>query len=155
MIAAPRATNGAHGPSPPAPTDHAPTRLFERKLRLAEQLQCRDLFAELASLDECIAAALLERATLDGEVRAAQRRLDELETLAALGVEGKNEAERKALRVKALHDDPFYAETTATLATKEASLAELDANLERWKRQAKRVELTIRYRTEVLGFLAG
>lgn len=136
------------------PSDPA-TALFERKLKLAEGLSCRQLLADWDALDAQLDAANRERAECDERVRAAHAQLAEAESLAALTVEGKNETERKARKLQALRDDPTYREAAAAVGDAERRRTEAEADAEALRRQARRVEKAIDYRIAALRLLGG
>jgi chromosome segregation ATPase len=128
---------------------------LERRLRLGEQLSCRELFAELEQLDEQIVALTARVAELDRVLSYRQGELSDLETLAALGVEGKNEAERKARRIEALRNDATYQAALDLLRSTQAERDRVEAELDAAKRKARRIERRIEYQVAVLRFLGG
>lgn len=138
------------------PTDRRPevASLADRKMHLAEQFSCRALFVELEQADAAFVRAL--GAKLDAEARIARGKaeLEDLATLAGLAVEGKNEIERRANRVKALNQDAAYRDAVKTQRAAESEAARIEADLETARRTARRLELNIRYRTAVLEVLA-
>jgi chromosome segregation ATPase len=131
--------------------------LLDRKLRLAEALECRTLLADLADLDEQIAALVRGRVELDLQIQAAKGALAEAETLAALNadVTGSNEAQRKLQREAAVLADPAFRAATAELRRLEAQLAHYEADLDTAKRRERRLTRTIDYRVAALRFLGG
>lgn len=129
--------------------------MLDRKLKLMERLSCHDLFLELESLDEQMISLVARQADLDREIRQRQAELAEAEALAALNVEGKNETERKARKIEALHADVAYQTALDTLRVAEAELAQTSSALEALKRKARRVERRIEYQTAILRFLGG
>ena len=137
-----------------APREATTDTLLSRKARLAEQFSCRSLFTELELADAAVVTAL--GAKLDAEARVAHGKaeLDDLETLAGLVVEGRNETERKANRVKALGENAAYRAALEVQRDAEASLARIEADLETAKRTARRLEARIRYNVAVLEVLA-
>lgn len=151
----PRNGTTATRPAQPKSPDAA-TALFERKLRLvAEQLSCRDLFAELEGLDTDIEVRSRERNDIEAQLAAAQAAIAELEALVALQVEGKNETERKANKVALLKVDEGYQAALRTVRELEAKRLELDTDLHALGRKARRVERRIDYNTGAMRFLGG
>ena len=133
-----------------SPAEH----LFNRRLALARELSCASLFEEIAANDRAIADAEAELTKATLTVKATQTDAEETEALLALGVEGKNETERKARRVEALRSDPAYQSITSGLRMLESSQAEVRDRLEALKRNGKRLTLLIEYRIAILRAVA-
>jgi hypothetical protein len=131
------------------------TALFERKLKLAESLSCRHLFADLEAVDAQIDQALRERVERDQRLAAAQAQVADTEALIALQAEGKNETERKARRTQLLLEDTAYQQALATVRDLDRQRDELDVALESLRRQARRIERQIEYRIAAMRLLGG
>lgn len=135
--------------------DTVMTALYDRKLRQAESLECRGLLADLEAADQGIGRYLSERAHAEHELAAAKAALADAEVVAAAGVTGANETERRTNRALAVRDDPAHQRCLAEHRRAELHLAEIDAALDAEKRAARRLERTVEYRIAVMRFLGG
>lgn len=131
------------------------TALLDRKLKLMDQLRCRELIVEIEGVDERIIARLGEQAELQQQLAAAQAELSDAEALVALTVEGKNDVERKARRVAALRDDPAYEVAAGSAQALDQQLSAVAVDIESLKRRHRRAERQIEYRVACLRFLGG
>lgn len=131
------------------------TTLFDRKLKLGEALNCRQLFADWDEIDAQSEQATRDRIDLDQRLTIAQAQAADAECLAALTVDGKNDAERKARKTQALRDDPAYGEAMAVVRDLERQRAELDATTDALRRKARRIERNIEYRIAALRMMGG
>lgn len=129
--------------------------LFDRKLKLMERLNCQSLFVELDDWDHRIEQLATERVSIDQQLRTNLAQQDEIETLAVLGVEGKNEAERKARKIEILRRDEGWQMVTGAVSEAQAKLAQADADLDSLKRKARRAELQIKYQVAIIAMLGG
>lgn len=146
--------NGTAQPTKQAVLDPA-TALFERKLKLADQFSCRSLLVELETVDAELADLFGQIERVNLKLKASTAQAEEHATLLTIGVEGKNEQERKENRAKLVHQDTAHGAMLAAIGAIEAERAGLLERHEAAKRAAKRIELTVQYRTEVLRFLGG
>jgi hypothetical protein len=132
------------------------TALFERKLKLvADQLSCRQLFVDLEAADTAIETGVWSRVEIDQRLAAAQAEQADAEAMVSLTVDGKNEAERKAQKIRLLRDDPAYQSATAAVRDIERRRAEADAEAEALRRKSRRIERQIEYRIAALRLLGG
>lgn len=129
--------------------------LLDRKLKIGESLSCRQLFIDLEEIDAQIEEAARERIALDQLLTASQAQLAEAESLAALTVEGKNEAERKAKKTQLLREDPAYCDALGAVRDAEFKRAEADVLAETLKRKARRIERQVEYRIAALRMIGG
>lgn len=124
--------------------------LLERKLQIVKQANCKELFDQIREADNLIAAGESELSKVTLQLQAAKAQAEEFEDLAVLTVEGKNEAERKARRIEALRADPTYQAQKNQIVELGFAFAECRDTLETNRRNAKRLEMEIKYRVAIL-----
>jgi hypothetical protein len=127
----------------------------ESRDKTLQQFGCDALLADLERSDNTVAQLLLARAQLEDELGMTKAQALEAETIAALGVEGKNEMERKAQKALLLQRDVAYQGACLEVRRVEAKIAQVDADLESAKRKSRRLEHTIAFRCAALRFLGG
>lgn len=162
MMAADHATGAPAPAAAPTPTPTAPAAdpamvLYREKLKLAGALDCRPQLQDLIKANEAVYALERGRVEVEAAVQAAKAAVAEAETLAALAAtpDGKNAEDRKLQRERAVQQDPGYQAACAALRGAEDSLARHQAQLDREKREARRIEKEIDYRTAALRYLGG
>lgn len=131
----------------------AATALFERKLSLSQQLQCRDLLADLEAADDALIAALGQKAVFDQDMLTLKAMLADLEDMAWGTVDESNDKKRKAAHIQALRDDPVYQAKLKDYRSEMADAAALDVAIKKYERRGRRIERAIDYRTSVLNCL--
>lgn len=128
--------------------------LLERKLKLIREVSCRETLQQIEANDAEINQAEQELTKLQLSLQALKAEADETEDLAALCVEGKNEAERKARRIQALREDPAWGSLQGRIRELEASIGNLNDRLTSLRRNGKRLEYEIKYRIAILEAIA-
>lgn len=138
-------------PPAPAPRVISPEEwLLERKLELVKQGNCKDLFAELRANDAELDS--IDKAIMDAtaNLQEARRQADESEKLVALNVEGSNADKRKAETIRLLKEDASYQGLLSQIRGYEATLADANIRHDSAKRNSRRIQMEIEYRTAVL-----
>ncbi len=128
--------------------------LLERKLKLIKDVSCRETLSQIEANDAAITEAESNLSKLQLSLQALKAEAEETEDLAALSVEGKNEAERKAKRIQALKEDDAWRSLQARIGEQTASIAALNDQLASLRRNDKRLQHEVRYRIAILEALA-
>lgn len=128
--------------------------VLERKLKLVRELNCRDFFDQLEANDVAVAETDREMTKANQALQAMKVEADDAESLVALGIEGKNETERKAKKTQLLREDATYRSIQSSIQMLEGSALELRDKLEALRRNGKRLELQIKYRIAILEAIA-
>ncbi len=136
---------------PAAPRVISPEEwLLERKLELVKTANCRDLFAELKANDAEIDTIGRIISDTMASLQEAKRQADEAEKLIALNVEGSNAEKRKADAIRLLREDQSYQGLLSQIRGYEATLADANLRHDSVKRNSRRIQMEIEYRTAVL-----
>lgn len=132
-------------------------QLFDRKLKLMEQLKCSELLAELERADAEVTTWMAEVNRREATVAACKAGLADEETTAALNADlsGKTEAARTAQRKAAVSFDPAVRISRAVVANAEDELGRAGVKLDAAKRDRHRLLKTVEYRTACLAYLGG
>ncbi len=139
---------------------HPETALLDRKIALSEQLSCRELLVQLATVETCLGD--LVRGDLEAEVQvqaakgalAEAIRNAEFASLSADTIDGKTEAARKIQRDVLVERDPGVQAAREALRQAEHQRARFAVDLDLMKRSSRGIERAIDYRVAALRFLA-